>query len=532
MKTIISTVFFYLCLSFILGISLGFLHEQGFLFLITFGFGLILIFGYCLLKQFYLKHKTNPVAFASPSSNRVKLGLLSLIVLLMIFSAGGGWNRYNSVANFNPTQADVSYFNNEPQKIKLIGIVNRVEQRAKNNRLIVEVEKIKIGDKEKEVEGRVMAFVHRLVGVNYGDRISLQGQVKNPQPINGFNWPKHLANEGIRSVMFRPWVTIIKKNQGTFIMNQLNSINIFFQERIGRFMPYPQSAILDAMLLGNRGEIPAEISQSFRQIGIYHILSISGLHITIISVIFFWIILGLGLWRKHAFILTSLFLLFYILMIGAPPFAIRAGIMGFLFLLAQYLGRSYSFQNAIIIAATLILIFNPLSLFYDISFQLSFVSILAIFLLFPLLQHYTFQKIKPQTKKMPLLIFFVNTFLISIAILLFLGPLIAYYFGNLPAISPLINLIIIPLLPPLLFFGIISLLISAISLPLSLIFSSIVYLLLSVMIGLSHFFAHLPFIDILQFRLPLYLLITYYIILVIIIFKIKKTIPHFSLVKI
>jgi competence protein ComEC len=249
-------------------------------------------------------------------------------------------------------------------------------------------------------------------------------------------------------------------------------------------------------------------------------------------VIFFWIILGLGLWRKQAFILTSLFLLFYILMIGAPPFAIRAGIMGFLFLLAQYLGRSYSFQNAIIIAATLILIFNPLSLFYDISFQLSFISILAIFLLFPLLQHYTFQKIKPQTKKRPLLIFFVNTLLISIAILLFLGPLIAYYFGNLPAISPLINLIIIPLLPPLLFFGIISLLISIISLPLSLIFSSIVYLLLAVMIELSHFFAHLPFIDILQFRLPLYLLIIYYIVLVIIIFKINKTIPHFSLLKI
>ncbi len=219
--------------------------------------------------------------------------------------------RYEAVVNPEITQADVSYFNNSPEKVELIGIVKRVEQRVKNNRLIVEIEKIKIQNEEKENRGRVMVFIPRLVEVDYGDRIKLNGRLEYPEPFNGFNWPRHLANEGIYSVMFRPWITIVEENQGGWIMSRLYSLNSFFQEKINRLLPYPESTILSAMLLGNQGEIPAQINDSFRQTGIGHILSISGIHITIISVVIFWFILSLGLWRKQAFILTSLFLLFF-----------------------------------------------------------------------------------------------------------------------------------------------------------------------------------------------------------------------------
>ncbi len=519
MKTI-AKILFYFCLAFILGIILSFLNKQGILFLLVFGFGLSLIFGYCLFKEFCQKQK-------------VKLSLLIVIIFLIIFSSAGGWIRYDSVANPEITQADLSYFNDYPQRKEITGTVKRVERRVKNNRLIVQVEKIKINGEEKQFDGKVMAFVHRLIEINYGDRIKLEGRLRSPQPINGFNWPKHLANEGIRSVIFRPWVIIVEEGQGTLIMNKIYSLNSLLQERINRFLPYPESAILSAMLLGNRGEIPDEISHNFRQIGLGHILAISGLHITIIAAIFFWVILSLGLWRKHAFILTSLFLIFFILMIGAPPSAIRAGIMGFLFLLAQYFGRGYSFQNAIIFAATLILIFNPLSLFYDISFQFSFSAIIAIALLVPIFQHFAFKKIKIDPEKQSILSFFITTFLISLAILLFLGPLMAYYFGNFPAISPIVNLLAIPALPLILLLGILFLSISLIFPPLALIFSSAVYLLISFLIYLGGLFANIPIIAYLQFKnIPFYTLIIYYIILLSIIYKLKKTISPFLLLKI
>ena len=516
MKIIISKIFFWLCLSFILGIIFSFLNRQGILFLVVFGFGLTLIFGSFFIKEFYLKQK-------------IKNVLLLIVIFLMGFSIVGGWMRYSSIVYSDVTQAHLKYFNDYPERIELRGIMKRKEQRIKNNRLIVEVKEIKIDDEKKEVDGRVMAFVPRLVQVNYGDLITLEGRLRSPQPINGFNWPMHLANESIHSVMFRPWVTVIEENQGSFIMSKIYSLNAFLQQRINRFLTYPESAILSAMLLGNRGEIPAQISHNFRQIGLGHILAISGLHITIISAIFFWIILSLGLWRKHAFILTSFFLVFFILMIGAPPSAIRAGIMGFLFLLAQYFGRGYSFQNAIIIAATGILVFNPLSLFYDISFQFSFAAMLAILLLFPIFQHYAYKQIKIKADKSPILSFFLNTFLISLSILLFLGPLMAYYFGNFPAISPLINLFAIPLLPPILFLGIMALFSSIIFPPLTLIFSSIVYLLLSLLINFSVFINNFAFIELLQFYIPIYLLMIYYTVLFAIILKIKKNYSSFSI---
>lgn len=520
---IISKVFFYLCLAFILGITLGFLNEQKFLFLFIFSAGLLFIFSYFFIEEFYEKQK-------------IKLSLLFLIFFFMIFSVFGGWFRYNTVANPKITQTDLSYFNDYQQRIKITGVVHRIEQRVKNNHLVIRAEKIKIQEKEEQdVRGRVLVFVPRLLEVNYGDRISLEGQLKSPQPINGFNWPKHLANEGIFSIMTRPWVTIIEKNQGSFIMSQLYFLNSFFQERINRFLPHSESAILSGMLLGNRGEIPDKINDNFFQTGIGHILSISGLHITIISVIIFWIILGLGFWRKQAFILTSLFLIFYILMVGAPPPAIRAGIMGFLFLLAQYFGRGYSFQNAIMVAATLILIFNPLSLFYDISFQFSFISILAMFLLFPIFKHFVYEKFgsKIKIEKKPLLAFFLNTFLISLAILLFLSPLTIYYFDNFPIISPLANFLAIPFSSLILFFGIIFLLISVIWSPLSMVFGSIVYLSLTFLIYLNTFLANLPLVGDFQFEnISIYAIVIYYLVLLIIIWRIKKIIPTNLLLKI
>jgi competence protein ComEC len=509
MEISLSKIFLYFCSAFILGITLSFLNEQETWFLLVFGFGLFLIFSYFFVKEFHLKQK-------------IKLKFLIIIFLLIIFSFTFGFIRYSFIVNFELTQADLSYFNDIHQEIEIIGIVDRVRQRIQNNHVIVEVEKIKIGEEKKKVKGRVMVFVSRLVEVNYGDRISLEGRLKSPQPFNGFNWPKHLANEGIHSVMFRPWVTIIEENQGLWIMSKIYSFNSFLQQKINRFLPYPESAILDAMLLGNRGEIPNDILQNFQKTGLIHIISISGLHITIISIIFFWIILGLGLWRRDAFILTSLFLIFYILMIGAPPYAIRAGIMGFLFLLAQYLGRAYSFQSAIIIAATAILIFNPLSLFYDISFQFSFASILAIFLLFPIFQHYFYEKFQFKREKRPGTALFIDSFLLSGAVLLFLGPLIVYYFGNFPAVSLLANFLTIPLLPFILFFGIIFLLVSAILPEIALLFSSIVYILLFLLVYFNNLFANLPFIQIFQFYIPIYLLIFYYIIFLFIIFKIRK----------
>lgn len=504
----LSKIFLYFCLAFILGIVLSFLKIQGILFLFTFGIVLSLIFGYCLLKEFWQKQKIRPI-------------LLIIIIFFIVFSIFGGWMRYYFVVNPEITSSNLSYFNDYPEKIKIIGVITRTEERKKNNRLVIQVEIIKIGNKEKRVEGKVMAFVPKLIEVSYGDRVKLEGRLKNPPRINRFNWPMHLANDGIHSVIFMPWTTIIEQDQGTFIMNKIHSLNSFLQKRINQFLHYPESAILSAMLLGNRGEIPDEIFHDFRIIGIAHILAISGIHITIIAGMFFWLALSLGMWRQHAFILTSLFLIFFVLMVGAPPSAIRAGIMGFIFLLAQYLGRSYLSLNAIIIAATIMLIFNPLSLFYDIGFQFSFAAILAIALLFPIFQYIVFKKFK-NLNQYPILSFFINTILISAAITIFLDPLIVYYFGIYPIVSIIANLFAVPILPFILFFGILFLIISIVFPPLSIIFSSLVYLFIALLIYVGGLFASIPIMEYFQFTVPVYFLIIYYIILFLVIYIYKN----------
>ncbi len=89
----ISKVFFYLCLSFILGITLSFLNRQGILFLIVFGFGLILIFSSFFIKEFCI---------------RQKIKIVSLLIIIFLISSAGisGWVNYNRVANPEITSTD------------------------------------------------------------------------------------------------------------------------------------------------------------------------------------------------------------------------------------------------------------------------------------------------------------------------------------------------------------------------------------------------------------------------------------------
>ncbi|MCD5397153.1 MAG: DUF4131 domain-containing protein, partial [Candidatus Pacebacteria bacterium] len=152
----ISKIFFWGCLTFILGITLGFLEGQGLWLFLLFG---VALFSFLFIKEFYIKQK-------------IKIISLLIIIFLMVCVGIGGWLNYNKVANPEVVSTDLSYFNDQPERVEIKGVVKRVEERIRNNRLIVEINEIKIGDEKKEVDGRVMAFVPRVVRVNYGDLIT------------------------------------------------------------------------------------------------------------------------------------------------------------------------------------------------------------------------------------------------------------------------------------------------------------------------------------------------------------------------
>lgn len=137
------------------------------------------------------------------------------------------------------------------------------------------------------------------------------------------------------------------------------------------------AGVLNATLLGNRYGLSRGAAERFREGGTFHVLVISGLHITFIGGIVLWMTRRLVRRRVWQFIICVLFLWAYTLAVGAEPSVVRAALMFTLLALAPVVERRAGSLNALGCALLILLVWRPGDLF-DPSFQLTFLSVLMI----------------------------------------------------------------------------------------------------------------------------------------------------------
>jgi competence protein ComEC len=226
----------------------------------------------------------------------------------------------------------------------------------------------------------------------------------------------------------------------------------------------------------------------------------------IMTQILLFLALGIGLWRGQAFYFVIILLFLYILMIGAPASAVRAGIMAGLLLLAQKMGRLRSADRAVVFAAAIMLAVNPLLLKSDIGFQLSFMATLSIIYLKPILDS--------KTNNWPNPLCLRDILTMTLAAQLGTLPILIFQFGRLSLISPLANLLIVPLLPLIMISGMMLSFIGLAWLSLAKIIAWPVWFLLSYVIKMVNYLSSIP-LAAYQFKnLSLIFLIGYYFALI------------------
>lgn len=412
-----SRAFLLFCIFFIAGLSLSSVISVPQLAMLGF-----LIVGIFLISVF---------------PDHFKLVLAGLSVLFFVL---GIW-RFQS-ADINFQENGLKDYVGLAEKIVISGtIISEPKIGQKSASLTMEVEKLTYGDQEVAVSGKILINASRYPEYNYGDRIKAEGVLELPsEDIDGFNYRNYLKKEGVYSIINWPETELIGKGSGNHLMKALFSFKNKFQEASRKIMPLPQEGILEALIFGDETNISKEFKEKLNLSGTRHITAVSGMNITIISSLILSFALSFGLWRKQAFYLTTTILFFYVLMIGASASAIRAGIMAFLFLLAQHLGRFSSAGRAIVFAATLMVFQNPFLLFFDVGFQLSFLAILGIVYLQPIFSDWL--------KKIPDMRFFParSTLAATFSAQFFTLPVLIYNFGYFSLVSPVTNLLIVPLL--------------------------------------------------------------------------------------
>ena len=202
-----------------------------------------------------------------------------------------------------------------------------------------------------------------------------------------------------------------------------------------------EAAIVAAMSLGDKRSLAAAQRQSFSATGVSHVLALSGLHLGILFSMYSLLVVNRLRSRRNRVLasLVGVALLWgFALLVGFPLSLVRATVMFTLWQLSVVLYSDRNSLNNLALAALLILLFSPASLF-DIGFQLSFTSVFFILFLMPHVP-------RPRWLRRSRLLALVYGWLtVSIVAQIGTGPLVAYYFHTIPLVGLLGNLLAIPL---------------------------------------------------------------------------------------
>lgn len=201
------------------------------------------------------------------------------------------------------------------------------------------------------------------------------------------------------------------------------------------------SEFIISFLLGDKSMLKGDVKSSLTSAGMAHILALSGMHIAIITSIFYLLFFPFALlgYNKTRRILVILLIWLYVLLTGGSPGTVRAAIMATMVVIAILFERKNSTMNSLLVAAVIILIIYPLAL-WDIGFQLSLLCVASIILfvnkLNPVKLHY-----HPNTYRL------INAILVTLITTFATWILIVYYFHSVPLLFLPSNLILLPLLP-------------------------------------------------------------------------------------
>ena len=212
-----------------------------------------------------------------------------------------------------------------------------------------------------------------------GARLSVLAVVKAPRgPEHGFDERTWLRREGVHVVLHVDEWHVVGRRGG--LGGVADRLRRWLRRSSSPGLTGERRALVEGVLLGDDGGLSDDSKQAFRRSGLYHLLAVSGQNVVLLAggVLALAVALGLGRVWGHVGALASIGA--YVLAVGPQPSVIRAAIAGAAVSVAWLAGRLRDAWHVLLVAACVLLAWNPYSLF-DAGFQLSFGAVAAIFVL-------------------------------------------------------------------------------------------------------------------------------------------------------
>jgi competence protein ComEC len=373
--------------------------------------------------------------------------------------------------------------------------------------LFLRVEKIFLDNQESTMQGNLRVTVFHsqempsTLELHTNDRIKVSAKLSPSHGYRNFSsstLAQYLEVHRIHNRAFTKSPMLVEKLQSgkrTSLPRILSLLRRKLQRRIEYHFPgprtsrlSPQGAVVEALLLGERGRMDPDVAAGLQNAGIFHLFAISGAHIAILSFFFFGIFRFLGFPDRKVYILLIFFLLFYASLVEGRPSVMRATIMVLAFLVGKLLWRNVHLLNTLAISAFFLLLFNPFNLF-SLGFQLTFAATLSILLFFP--------KIIKFLPRLPLRI--SEIFALSLTAQIGVLPFMALAFNRITISALLLNFAAIPIVAAIMAAGYLFLFFSLIIPAAADILAKIIHFLVTFLIATSHLLDSVPG---LSFRIP------------------------------
>jgi len=367
-------------------------------------------------------------------------------------------------------------------QIRVSGTVaGEVEQRLGGQRIVLE--DVALADESRS--GRLLVWAQLYPEISHGDEVVFTCKVQTPEPFEGFAYDRFLESQGILAVCYRPEYIDVHPRESFSLVGSILSFKQISINRLGLIVPEPHASFLSGLIFGGSSSLSSEMKNDFSSTGTSHILAASGFNVSLFSLVFLGWILSTRLGRRKGLILSTILIVVYVIIAGATPAVVRAGLMGGVVVLSYGVNRKSSLLNVMLATAALMLLINPLILMADVGFQLSFVATAAVLALTKPLEKYL--QFIPKTFELR------TSFAASLSAIILTLPILLWHFGQLSLIAPLANLLVLPLVVYAMAITIVALVVSVAFVPLGTLVAFPAWALSFVMLWLISVLGSIPF---------------------------------------
>ncbi|MBA7641845.1 hypothetical protein ES703_49530 [subsurface metagenome] len=342
-----------------------------------------------------------------------------------------------------------------------------------------------------------------------------------------FDTAKYLARKNVfiaASVTSRDGIKLLESLRGgIFTKVKRKMRQTATQALLGNLSLEDRSrGLLQALLLGYRGDIDSSTYRAFRKTGLLHFISLSGLHLGILIGIIWWLCKTAGLMKPARAVICIIAIVIFLLIVPPRAPTLRAAIICWVFCVSFFFRRHSNPINALSLAAIILLLIRPTQLF-EAGWQLSFATVLGILLFEGRIHFFLYEKITslPWRKKAPRAKpffriisrpgpYLFRLFCVGLAAWLGGAGILLYHFYTINPLTSMWTVVVFPLVALILTIGFLKIILFFLLPTLSAVLGATAALLSDCLIWLVKLIAHLDISQILIGHVPLATVILYY----------------------